>query len=421
MKIFKFGGSSIHNADHIKNVKNIISAHTDDSLIVVVSAISKTTNMLEKLLECYTEHKGDIPKYLNAVKMVHLKLMNELFENNAQHPVFEEVNQRFEQLLFELTEVKPQNYEKDYDRIVSFGELISSTIIGHYLQKEGVLVTMVDIREVLKTDTTYRNANVDYAESGKNAKKVFKNADSENVVFLTQGFIASVKDTGETTTLGREGSDFTAAVLAYLIDAESVTVWKDVNGIYSADPKQFDDFVPIPHLSYHEMIELSYFGARVLHPKTIKPLQNKAIPLYVKSFYEIEEKGTLINGEKPDFIPPVKIIKNGQTLITLSPKDFSFILEKHLSYIFSLLDKYHIQVNLFQHSAISFSIVIDGKNRFFENLIADLGGLFNVLYNSDLQLLTVRHYIDDELDKLLNKRKVYVEQRTRKTARFVIG
>jgi aspartate kinase len=352
-----------------------------------------------------------------SIRNFHLKLVNDLFGDNTVFAVKEEIEQLFTELLNFLKNNKEKDYNRIYDTIVGYGELVSTKILHFYLKKIGLENKWIDIRNHLITDFSFREGNILWLPTNKRIKETFLFDDTS--LYVTQGFIAATL-TKQPTTLGREGSDFTAAILAFVLNAESVTTWKDVDGIYTADPKQFDDYERIPHLSYHETIELSYFGAQVIHPKTIKPLQNKQIPLFVKSFYAPENVGTLISDVFPATIPPVVILKHKQILVSISPKDFSFIVEEHISLIFSMLADRNIKVNLFQHGAISISLVIDDKYRQFDNFVQELQENFKVLFNRDLTLLTIRHYTEEKLNELTQNRKIYIEQLTRKTARFVI-
>ncbi len=417
MKIFKFGGSSIHNAQHIKNFADIIADNTTCKLVIVASAMDKTTNNLELLHKYFIEGRQELLfKQLEKIKKFHYDILEELFGSGENECV-----RRVEGLFFELEQIingSPSGSEdKEYDRIVAYGELISTVILSEYLKKRGLNNKWLDARKLVRTDSNYKDASVIWEQTEEQIKKAIDFSGCER--YITQGFIAA--DTaGNTTTLGREGSDFTAAIIGYVLDSENVTVWKDVNGIYNKDPHKYSDAEKIKMLSYHETIELSYYGARVIHPKTIKPLQNKNIPLYVKSFYSPEKKGTVISSENQKVLPPIFIEKTNQTLLTIYPSDFSFIAEKHLEKLFSLLNKHKIKTSLLQHSAISFSIVFDDNHKNFAELVEELKTDFKVLYNSGLSLITVRHYTERLLEKLTAGKEIFIEQKTRKTARFVL-
>ncbi len=415
MKVYKFGGSSIHNSDHIKNLSKIVLQHKKEPLVIVASAIDKTTNHLERLLDDYYNGRDYELTFLK-IRDFHIGLINDLFAENKKI-VSEEILALFDGLMIFLETNKEKNYDKVYDSVVGYGELISTKILSNYLNFVSIHNKWVDIRECLITDSSFREGNVLWLPTGKRLKEAFDFSGTN--LYVTQGFIAATL-TKQPTTLGREGSDFTAAILAFVLDAESVTVWKDVDGIYTADPKLFSGYQKIDKLSYHETVELSYFGAQVIHPKTIKPLENKIIPLFVKSFYKPESEGTIITTESDDYIPPVVIVKDKQILVTIQPKDFSFIVEEHISLIFSMLADRNMKVNLFQHGAISISLVIDDKYSKFGNFVGALQENFKVLFNKNLTLLTVRHYTEEEIEKLTGDKKIYIEQRTRKTARFVM-
>ncbi|MDR1757224.1 MAG: aspartate kinase [Culturomica sp.] len=416
MNVFKFGGASVAGAEDIKNVLKILCTQKTN-LIIVVSAMGKTTNALEKVCNHYFNRTGEAPALLEKVREYHTTVTLELFGKKE-----EEISRKLEDLFSELTEILSGEpslcYDYEYDRIVSYGELLSTTIVSAYLNKQGRKVKWVDIRKYLKTDTTYRNANIDTELSGQLCRKAFTFQDT--FMYITQGFIAGTL-TNQTTTLGREGSDYTAAILANLLDAEQVVIWKDVPGIMSADPKKYPNTEIIPKLSYREAIELSNFGAKVIHPKTIKPLQNKKIPLFVKSFAQPEEHGSVIRDlDERLKLPPIYIDKDDQLLLTLTPRDFSFIVEEKLSEIFGKLAKYRLKLNLMQNSAISFSFCIDHNEAVFENFLNELKEEYETLYNKNMRLITIRHYNEETIHNLIHDKDVLVEQRSRLTARFVI-
>lgn len=414
MQIYKFGGASVKNTDALRNVSTIVANQSD--LIIVVSAIDKTTNKLEKLVESNFKKENNRFKIWNEIKQFHIDFVNDAFDNHASL-VIEKLNVFFAKLDENLNSEVSVNYDLEYDKIVSFGELFSSTILSEYLNFSGVKNTFLDIREGLVTDSNFRDAKILWEESESKLKSLISIGD----VFITQGFIGRDKNR-EYTTLGREGSDYTASALAYILDAESVTIWKDVPGIMNADPAWCDFAQKLDFLSYREAIELAFFGAKVIHPKTIKPIENKHIPLYVKSFDNPQEKGTVI--KKLDYkleLIPVYILKSDQVLISITPKDFSFVVEENMSKIFGLFADYKIKVNITQNSAISFSASIDGGNRNFEKLISDLAKDYFVKYNCNLELLTIRYYNDNAINRMMKGRKVLMEQRNRTTARFVLG
>lgn len=416
MNVFKFGGASVKDAESVKNLLQILNTQKTN-LIIVVSAMGKMTDALEKVCNHYFHKSGDTFTAFEEVKSFHLAILSQLFGVQDK-----EISTRMYTLFQELEEIlnsEPSlSYDYEYDRIVSFGELFSSAIVTAYLNRQGRKIKLIDIRKCLKTDETYRNANVNIELSSLLCHKTFTFQDT--FMYLTQGFIAGTP-TNQTTTLGREGSDYTAAILANLLDAESVTIWKDVPGIMSADPKLYSDTEILPKLSYREAIELSNFGAKVIHPKTIKPLQNKKIPLFVKSFLRAEEHGSVIRElEEKLKLPPIYINKDNQLLLTLTPRDFSFIAEEKLSRIFGALAKYRLKLNLMQNSAISFSFCIDNNEAIFHHFINELKDDYEVLYNKNVRLITIRHYTEEIIHKLIGDTPTLVEQRSRLTARFVV-
>lgn len=419
MKVFKFGGASVKDADAVVNLRDILLSYVDQPLLVVVSAMGKTTNALEAVVEAHCHKVGNAQALLEDIRSYHLGIMNRLFPDSS-HPVFDQVNNILVEIEWILEE-EPRSYDFVYDQIVSVGELVSTTIISAYLNTSGVKNHWLDIRDCLLTDNTYREAKVDWDESGKRLReKVSPLLNAECNMVLTQGFIGATSE-NFSTTLGREGSDYTAAILAYLLDAESVTIWKDVPGVLNADPKYFSDAQKLEQLSYHDAIELAYYGASVIHPKTIKPLENKNISLYVKSFLAPQGKGTVIGKDlqtKPQV--PSYIFKNNQLLISLSAKDFSFIAEGNLSQIFSVFADLGVKMNLMQNSAISFSVCTDEDPSKTPMLIEKLKRDYRVRYNTGLQLYTVRYYYPSTIDSITQGRDVLLEQRSRTTAQIVM-
>lgn len=416
MNIYKFGGASVKDAEGVKNLFHIINTQREN-LIIVVSAMGKMTDALEILCKNYYSKTGDIDSAFNPVKDFHRKIVQDLF-GDTNESVYSKVDLLFSELR-EILKTEPSLcYDYEYDRIICFGELLSTTIIASYLEKQGRKAKYTDIRKCLITDSTYRNANVNLKLSEQLFQKTFTFQDT--FMYITQGFIAGTT-TSQTTTLGREGSDYTAALLANLLEADSVTIWKDVPGIMNADPKLYDNTEIIHKLSYKEAIELSNYGAKVIHPKTIKPLENKKIPLFVRSFLYPGSHGSVIREfDEKLKLPPIFIDKDDQLLLTLSPRDFSFIAEEKLSRIFAVLAKYRLKLNLMQNSAISFSFCIDYNETVFEPFISELKDEYGVLYNKNVRLLTVRHYDEEIIKKLTSGKTVLVEQRSRLTARFVV-
>ncbi len=413
MIINKFGGASIKDADAIKRMAQICN-DTILNGIVVVSAMGKTTNLLEKIASNYFVKKP-FSDYLQEFRNYHKQIIDALFSKN--HTVSSNFDLIAEKLAKKLQAAPSSNYDFEYDQIVPFGELASVLIVSEYLIVFGKPVISKDIRDSLKTDSTYRNAKVDWELSKKLVVNNFD--DLQNKLYLTQGFIGADAN-GSTTTLGREGSDFTAAALANILNADKVVVWKDVPGIMCADPNWLPNTNKIERLSYLDAIELAFYGAKVIHPKTIKPLQNKNIPLQVRSFINISDAGTLINNFENLKIPPVYIKKNNQILISIKPVDYSFIVEENLSHIFAILAKNNINVNLMQNSAVSFSIIADNEMYRVKNGIKELKEHYNVKYNDGLELITIRHNTPGAEDLVLSGKTVLVEQHSRLVARFLV-
>ncbi|MDD4150575.1 MAG: aspartate kinase [Bacteroidales bacterium] len=413
MQIYKFGGASLKKAESLKTIIEIIL--DKDELVIVVSAIDKTTNKLEKLVEAYLNNEPAKFEIFEKIKTFHLNFAVSAF--GKRYNDFENgITNIFDQLKQIIDLPVKSSYDEIYDNIVCYGELLSSYILSTYLNINNVKNSLVDIRNIIVTDSNFRDAKILWQES----QTLIKNEFSEKEIHVTQGFIGRDK-TGKNTSLGREGSDYTASGLAYLLDAKSVTIWKDVPGIMNADPNWCDFAEKLDYLSFREAIELAFYGAKVIHPKTIKPLENKNIPLYVKSFVDHKQKGTEVKKieYKLDLIP-IYILKSNQILLSISPKDFSFVVEENISKLFALFTQYKIKVNITQNSAISFSASIDGGNRNFDKLIEDLNNEYFVKYNTNLQLLTIRYYTDDSIVKMTSDKRVLLEQRSRTTARFVI-
>jgi len=417
MKVFKFGGASIKDASSIKNMSGIIARYPDNQLVIVVSAMGKTTNHLEQIF--FKKLKGNpYDGDLSELISYHLTVINELFDHNT-HQSDNGINNLIDELKLILnSSIKNINKDELYDSIVSFGELLSSTIIAQYLTHNGISITWIDARGLIKTDNTFREGKINWDKTDTSIKKQVGNKISETN-FITQGFIGSTLK-GYTTTLGREGSDFSAAILGASLDADSVTIWKDVPGILNADPKRFDTTELYANLSYQEAAEMTYYGASVIHPKTIKPLANKNIPLLVKSFENPQLDGTVINQGDLHKLPPTYVIKDNQCLISFGVKDLTFINEKNLSIIFHILDKLNIKINMMQNSAVSLTICIDNREDKVSELVHTLENDFKILYNQTLQLITIKNYSQEAIDLVTKQKDVLVEQRTRNTYQIVV-
>ena len=420
MNVFKFGGASVKNAEAVKNVARVINLF-NTPLTIVISAMGKTTNALEKVVESYLEQDGKCFDLLNETKAFHLEIMNDLFEDK-NHQVYEDIHNTFVEIEWEIEDAPTREYNYVYDQIVSVGELISTKIISAYLNNIGVTNTWCDARDIIQTDNNYRDARIDWGLTQKcvEQKLIPLFTSSPQTVVITQGFIGSSSELF-TTTLGREGSDFSAGIIAYCLNAESVTIWKDVPGMLNADPKWFDDTQKLSNISYLEAVELAYYGATVIHPKTIKPLQNKKIPLFVKSFLNPEMEGTVINeNAMKDALIPSFIFKMNQVLISIGAKDYSFIMEDHLSHIFGLFSAQGVKINLMQNSAISFSVAIDYDPHKTPALIGELKKEYKILFNENLELVTIRHYDQKTIDRVTQNKEILLEQKTRNTARMVM-
>jgi len=416
MLVFKFGGASLKSAEAVRNMKKILDSFNDD-LVIVVSAMGKMTNELEKLVGlCHFGEPTD--EQFNYIKEFHYQIVGELFPEK-DHNIYGDIKSIFEKLKTQSSKSNKGSFDFIYDQVVSFGEMLSTTIISEYLNINKVDCRFIDVRNCIKTDQTYRSANVNWELTESLCKEhfTFKGVSK----YITQGFIGCAED-GTTTTLGREGSDYTAAILANTLSAVKVIFWKDVPGILNADPEWFDNTLKLDTISYREAIELSYYGAKIIHPKTIKPLENKKIPLFIKSFISPENPGTLINSndESDDLIPSF-IFKMNQTLISISPRDFSFILEEKLSEIFGIFAELGIVVNLMQTSAINFSVCIDHNNEKIDKLRTALGDKYKVFFNTGLELASIRHYDQETIERVISDKKIFLEQKTRTMARFVLS
>jgi len=418
MIIYKFGGASVRNSGSVMKLAEIVGLCTEP-LVVVISAMGKTTNRLEAILDEGLRNSWKSNQLLEELRDEHLSVVEALIRDNKQA-----VSDEVERLLSKIPPFIRENCHEDYnflyDQVVSTGELLSTKIVSAYLTERDIINNWIDIREVIKTNDNFRDAVVDYALSEEKSKNVFNS--SSQGCFVTQGFIGS-GNTGHTTTLGREGSDYTAALLANFLNASGITLWKDVPGIFNADPALFNKVEQIPSLSYQEVIELTYYGAKVIHPKTVKPLYDKEIPLVVKSFNDPSKPGTVV--EKSSLQSrniPFIILKEKQVLISISNKDLSFVSEINVSELFRLLNDFRLKANLVQHSAISFSVSVDTpKGKEITDLVAALRSNFRVLYNEGLELVTIRNYSEEVIKEMTRSRKIMVEQRSRQTVQFLLA
>jgi len=415
--VFKFGGASVKNAEAIKNVAKILESHKEKNILVVVSAMGKTTNALEKVVKAYFKQDGSQNEALEIVRKQHYEVIGKLFEEG--HEVYDLVNDLLVEIEWVFDEIPEDNYDYIYDQIVSVGELMSSRILAAYLNKIGLSTEWVDARDIILTDDIYREGWVQWEETMENVQTKVKPILGNNGFALTQGFIGSTTE-NHTTTLGREGSDYTAAIFSHCLDAKSMSIWKDVPGVLTADPRLFKNVTKLDRLSYKEAIEMTYYGAKVIHPKTIKPLQNKSIPLYVKSFIDPESSGTYIATEVGDNYPPMIAVEKDQSILHISTRDFSFVAEQHLSFLFKQIAKYRLQVNLMQNTAISFSICVndidDRIAKFSESIKSD----YKVVTDSNLELVTVRHSNDETIQTLQKGKIVLLEKKHRNTVQMVM-
>ena len=419
MKVFKFGGASVNSADAVRNMAQVVQSHLESKpLMVVVSAMGKTTNLLEKLVPGSAD-VSSANALRKQLEVYHLDIAKSLIPNDKT--IIKKIQDLLHQLDNTIVSLQPDaaHYNYNYDQVVSFGEIISTTIIAEYLNHLGINTLWSDARQLIQTDNHYREGRVDWQASETATKTLLAVSITYNVI-LTQGFIGGTVD-HKTTTLGREGSDYSAAILAYCLNAESVTIWKDVPGFLNADPKFFADTVKISQIPYNEAIELAYYGASVIHPKTVKPIQNKGIPLFIRSFITPEAEGSSI-GDYKTIVPetPLYIFKNNQILLSILPRDYSFIAEDNLQVIFGILSKIGIRVNLMQNSALSFSICIDNNPQLINPLIEELKSMFRVRYNENLQLITIRYYTQEVIDSIVAGRPILLEQRSRTTEQLIV-
>ncbi len=420
MKVFKFGGASVSSIERISKVSGILNGHPGEKILVVISAMGKTTNALEKVAEAfYEKRKEEALALFEAIKQQHLDVARQLLKNNY--------DETYRSLLDVFTEVewllhdKPvREYDYYYDQIVCAGELLSTAIMSAYLNTAGIDNTWIDVRDVFRTDNTFRDAVINWNFTQKKISDLILPLFKEKNIVVTQGFIGATEE-NESTTLGREGSDYTAAVFANMLNAESLTIWKDVEGVMNADPKSFSNAVYLRHLNYEEVIEMAYYGAQVIHPKTIKPLQNKKIPLWVKCFLDKDLPGTIISDQPVTDLPPIIVVKQNQVLMHFHTRDFSFAGEKPVSELYKLLADLHIQANLLQTGAVRIDICIDEKADRIEKLALSASALFDVQVEKNLTLLTIRHYREDVMQKLSHGKRIRLKQQSPETVQLVMS
>lgn len=418
MQVFKFGGASVKDAGAVRNVGEIVKRFQDEKLLIVISAMGKSTNALEQLVEACYKQTGNAKKIFDEIKSYHDQIIKELIKDIHPHG-FDDIENTFIELECLISGAPEGEFSFLYDQIVSFGELISTKIVSIYLNQTGIRNRWIDARNFIHTDGTYREGKVDWNKTTQIIQSKLKPL-VEKQIIITQGFIGNSPN-NNTTTLGREGSDYSAAIFAYALDAQSQTIWKDVAGVLNADPKRFKDTIKIDELTYNEAIELAYYGATVIHPKTIQPLQSKSIPLYVKSFVDPSASGTTVSNAPHDLIQmPVYIIKGDQTLVSISSKDFSFIVEENLSKIFEVFASHGIKTNMMQNSAISFSACVNTDEENLKKLQEALAVEFNVRINKGCELFTARNIRSVQQVEYVKDKTILLEQRTRSSIQLVI-
>jgi aspartate kinase len=419
MQVFKFGGASVNSTDRIRSIPGILQSYSGEQLLIVISAMGKTTNALEKVAEAfYAGKKEEALQLFNVVKQNHL--------TTAKYLLVTSYNQTLEQLSNFFTEVewllhdKPvRGYDYYYDQVVCTGELLSTAIVSAFLSESGIETHWIDVRDIIRTDNNFRDANIDWIYTQDRVDKVIRPLFKQHKIIITQGFIGSTAD-NESTTLGREGSDYTAAVFANLLDAKCQVIWKDVEGVMNADPKEFPDAQLMPELNYDEVIEMAYYGAQVIHPKTIKPLQNRGIPLYVKCFFDKQLPGTIIHNKNLKGLPPIVVMKKNQVLVHLHSKDFSFVGEKPIADLYQLLAELNIKPNLIQTGAVTIQVCLDDRSDKIEKLAFEAADFFEVQIEKNLVLLTIRHYNEEILQKMIAGHTIELRQQSPETVQVLM-
>jgi len=419
MKVFKFGGASVNSVERIQNLAQILSAYSDQKLLIVISAMGKTTNALEKVAEAfYAGNKEDALQLFEQVKQQHLTTANYLLVTHFL-ACEQQLKNVFTEVEWLLHDKPVRDFDYYYDQVVCTGELLSTAIISAYLNELEIGNKWLDVRDIFRTDDNFRDATIDWEYTQYKVDTIIKPIFNESNIVITQGFIGST-DENESTTLGREGSDYTAAIFASMLDATSLTIWKDVEGIMSADPKQFPDAQLIAELNYDEVIEMAYYGAQVIHPKTIKPLQNKKIPLYVKCFTDPALPGTVIHDRHLKALPPIIVVKKNLTLIHLHSKDFSFVGEKPVAQLYHLLSDLRIKPNLIQTGAVTIQVCLDDRPDKIEKLALAASELFDVQVEKGLSLLTIRHATTGLLEKMTEGKKIELRQESPQTVQVLL-
>ena len=413
IKVLKFGGASIKDSKRIENVFSIIEKYKSQKTIIVFSAIANITNLLEELVESYINRDSNIKNKFSEIQKIHFDIIDNLFVKNDT--IYDKITNIFNEIADILYSKPHKNFSFNYDQIVSKGELLSSTILSDYLNLKKINNQMLDSRDFIKTDSKFQNAKIDWSLTKKKIKQKIN-----NFPIVTQGFVGSDLSNNP-TTLGREGSDYTAAIIANILNVDEVIIWKDVDGVLNADPRYFDSAELIKELSFSEAIELAFYGAKIIHPKTIQPLQQKNIQLSVRSFLNIENSGTIINNSEHNNIIPLYIVKENQVLISISDNNLSFIIEEHLSWIFLVLTKHDVSLNLMQNSAVSFSICVDNIKHKIPLLIEDLSKKFTVFYNEKVELFTIRHYDTQSIEKVIKNKQILLQQKSRNTVQFIVS
>jgi len=420
MKVFKFGGASVNSVERIRNLGHILDFWAGEKILVVVSAMGKTTNALEKVVNAFFEgRKEEALQLFEQVKQQHLSTAKYLLVTGYL-PCESRLKDFFTEVEWLLHDKPVRDYDYYYDQVVCAGELFSTAIISAFLNEKGVKNTWLDVRDIFRTDDDFRDASIDWDYTCNTVQTTVIPQFAETDILLTQGFIGAT-DENESTTLGREGSDYSAAVFANLLEAESLTIWKDVESVMNADPKQFPDAVPIPELNYREVVEMAYYGAQVIHPKTIKPLQNKNIPLIVKCFLDPSLPGTIIHNKPVHSLPPIIVLKANQVMLEMSSRDFSFIGEHHVGHLYHLFERLHIKPNLTQNGAISFVAVFDDRAEKTEKLAMEAAAFLDVQVHKGLSLLTIRHYTGQVVEKFTKGKSILLRQQTPETIQILFG